>query len=149
MSNHFTVRLRVRYAECDPQNVVFNSRYVEYIDVAMTEYYREVLGGYEKLVEAGIETQVISVQIDWKSSARCDDVLDLVIGAPQFGNTSVAFDVLIQNFKTQQVVAETRIVYVTVDGQSFTKMSTPQAIRDKLQAGFSGTVIDLSGVKSP
>jgi acyl-CoA thioesterase FadM len=37
-----TVLVRVRFAECDAQNVVFNARYGDYVDVAVSEYYREV-----------------------------------------------------------------------------------------------------------
>ncbi len=35
----FSTRFRVRYAEIDGQKVVFNSRYLEYADVAVTEYW--------------------------------------------------------------------------------------------------------------
>jgi len=35
----FSTRFRVRYAEIDGQRVVFNSRYLEYADVAATEYW--------------------------------------------------------------------------------------------------------------
>lgn len=36
----FHVRKRVRYAEIDAQRVVFNSRYLEYFDIGITEYWR-------------------------------------------------------------------------------------------------------------
>ena len=42
MSRVLVHPLRVRYAECDPQGVVFNSRYLEYFDVALTELWREI-----------------------------------------------------------------------------------------------------------
>ena len=32
----FSTRFRVRYAEIDGQRIVFNSRYLEYADVAVT-----------------------------------------------------------------------------------------------------------------
>ncbi len=35
----FSTRFRVRYAEIDGQKVVFNSRYLEYADVAATEFW--------------------------------------------------------------------------------------------------------------
>src|SRR5262249_11086983 len=38
----FRHRIRVRYSEIDGQAVVFNSRYLEYADVAITEYYRSL-----------------------------------------------------------------------------------------------------------
>ncbi|MDQ4072071.1 MAG: hypothetical protein M3088_04240 [Actinomycetota bacterium] len=40
MSLGFVPRLRVLYAECDPQGVVFNADY--HFDVALTELWREV-----------------------------------------------------------------------------------------------------------
>ena len=33
---------RARYAEVDAQAVVFNSRYLEYFDIGITEYFRAV-----------------------------------------------------------------------------------------------------------
>jgi acyl-CoA thioesterase FadM len=36
----FRYYLRVRYAECDAQKVVFHSRYAEYTDVAINEFFR-------------------------------------------------------------------------------------------------------------
>jgi len=33
----FVHPLRVRYGECDPQQIVFNANYFAYFDVAMTE----------------------------------------------------------------------------------------------------------------
>ena len=32
--------LRVRWAEVDPQGIVFNGNYLTYADVAITEYFR-------------------------------------------------------------------------------------------------------------
>ena len=71
MQNHvsndnpnFTLLLRVRYAECDAQQVVFNARYADYIDVAMTEYFREVVGGFQSLLDKGLDNQVVSLHID-------------------------------------------------------------------------------------
>ena len=35
----FSTRFRVRYAEIDGQRIVFNSRYLEYADVAITDFW--------------------------------------------------------------------------------------------------------------
>ena len=34
----FELLLRVRYSECDAQEVVFNARYADYADLAATEF---------------------------------------------------------------------------------------------------------------
>ncbi|HSC71381.1 MAG TPA: acyl-CoA thioesterase, partial [Candidatus Methylomirabilis sp.] len=36
----FSFPIRVRYSEIDVQGIVYNSRYLEYVDVALTEYFR-------------------------------------------------------------------------------------------------------------
>ena len=48
----FAWKKRVRYAEIDAQAVVYNSRYLEYFDLALTEYWREA-GLYDHTTVAG------------------------------------------------------------------------------------------------
>jgi acyl-CoA thioester hydrolase len=38
--NPFRYYLRVRYSECDAQKIVFNARYGEYVDLAVSEFMR-------------------------------------------------------------------------------------------------------------
>jgi len=40
----YTYQLRPRYNECDPQGVVFHAEYFVYSDVAITEFFREIIG---------------------------------------------------------------------------------------------------------
>ena len=54
----FVHRLQVRYGECDPQGIVFNAHYVAYFDVALTELWREALGGWNAMVATGVEAGV-------------------------------------------------------------------------------------------
>ena len=51
VKNQFTLLLRVRYGECDAQQVVFNARYADYIDIALTEYFRVAVGGFQALLD--------------------------------------------------------------------------------------------------
>ena len=73
----FTLKIRVRYGECDAQQVVFNARYADYVDLAATEYYRALFGGYHALIASGYDTQVVRLDIHWRSPARFDEVLAL------------------------------------------------------------------------
>ena len=52
----FSTQFRVRYAEIDGQKVVFNSRYLEYADVAATEFW-EWTGIAEALGPVWTETE--------------------------------------------------------------------------------------------
>ena len=79
ITDKFTLLLRVRYGECDAQQVVFNARYADYIDIAMTEYFRAAVGGFHVLLDQGLDNQVVSLHIDWLSSAKFDDVLAIEV----------------------------------------------------------------------
>ena len=54
MREPFRFRFRVRYNECDAQQVVFNARYADYVDLAMTEFMRALGRDYKALLARGI-----------------------------------------------------------------------------------------------
>src|SRR6266540_4152433 len=83
----FRYYLRVRYAECDAQKVVFNSRYAEYVDVGLNEFLRAA-GIHDQFVTGALDFQLVKQTIEWKAPARFDQVLELAIAAKHLGNTS-------------------------------------------------------------
>ena len=62
MAEPFTHRLRVRYAECDLQGVLFNANYLAYIDHTITELWRAAYGGYTVMLDRGVDIVVAEVQ---------------------------------------------------------------------------------------
>ena len=90
MSRALSYPMRVRFAECDPQGIVFNSRYLEYFDVAMTEIWREAIGPYEQATaDAGVDLVVAEAGIRYRDSLRFDDVFDLRASVARIGTTSM------------------------------------------------------------
>lgn len=67
-------RHRVRYHEADAQGFLFNSRYLELADVALTEFFRALGWPYQKLVAAGVDPSVVKATIEYKTPARFEDV---------------------------------------------------------------------------
>lgn len=147
MEQAFTLKLRVRYAECDAQQVVFNARYADYADVAATEYVRAMFGSYENLLKLGMDNQVVNLQIAWKGSARFDDVLALKVTTSHVGNTSFAFKIDVFNHTTEQDIASVDLTYVMVDTERYQKCSIPEDIKKLLHQGGTGVVVDQSGVR--
>src|SRR6266446_6229328 len=74
----FRYFLRVRYAECDAQKVVFNSRYAEYVDVGFNEFLRAA-GVHDQFVTGPLDFQLVKQTVEWKGPARFDQVLELAI----------------------------------------------------------------------
>lgn len=146
MSNTCTLRIRVRYAECDAQQVVFNARYGDYADLAATEYMRALIGDFKNLLASGFDNQVVSLHIDWKQSACFDDVLDLVTSIDHVGNTS--FRLLVNMYRVEnntELVAQAKVTYVVVDGKSFKKAAIPPLLTENFQRKFD-VFINQSGL---
>ena len=146
LSEHFTLLLRVRYGECDAQQVVFNARYADYIDIAMTEYFREAVGGFQYLLDQGLDNQVVSLHIDWHSSAKFDDVLAISVTSTKLGNTSYGFEIFINDYISQKLIAESSMTYVMVDTQNYHKTPVPDWLREKLLSSTSWPLINHAGV---
>lgn len=130
MGERFRHRLRVRYSECDPQGVVFNARYLDYHDVAMTELHREALGPYQDLVEAGVEMVVAEATLRFLGPAGFDDQLDLLLWVTRLGETSVTTSLAVR--KGSEVIVETAVRYVFVNAATRRKTPIPAAVRKGL-----------------
>src|SRR5215210_4140484 len=110
--------MRVRYGECDPQGVVFNANYLAYVDVVLTEFWREAVGGWHEMLEQGLDMVVAESRLRFRAPARFDDVLDLVLRIERLGTTSISFAVDIRRADGALLVeAETRHVLVRAGTQ--------------------------------
>src|SRR5438874_13794990 len=89
MTRPFRYYLRVRYIECDAQKVVFNSRYGEYVDVAINEFMRAI-GALADFVHGHLDFQLVNQKIAWKGPAPYHQVQELVIVLTGPGATSLA-----------------------------------------------------------
>lgn len=146
MAQPFTHLLRVRYADCDAQAIVFNGKYVEYIDVASTEFVREIWGGFNTLFERDLDHQVVNVNVAWKSPAAFDDVLAISVESAHIGNTSYTLKVWFNNHATGVLIATAEIVYVMINTQKHEKAPIPDDMREALEKGAPNVVVDHAGV---
>src|SRR3981081_360728 len=87
MGQAFVHRLRVRYAECDREGVVFNAHYFAYFDLAMTELWRSAVGRYDAMIERGIDMVVAEAQARFLDSARFDDATAPEVSVERLGTT--------------------------------------------------------------
>jgi acyl-CoA thioester hydrolase len=123
-----THRIRVRYGECDPQGVVFNAHYFAYFDVALTELWRVAAGGYEPMMEGGVDVQVVEATARYKAPARFDEEIDISIEVTHLGTTSMV--TALQIHRDGQLLVEGELVHVFVDVKTLTKTPIPDRFRE-------------------
>ncbi|WP_418314719.1 YbgC/FadM family acyl-CoA thioesterase [Piscinibacter sakaiensis] len=133
----FLERLRVRWAEIDAQQIVFNGHYLMYFDTAIAGYWRAMAMPYHETMEglAG-DLYVRKASLDYLGSARYDDLLDVGLRCRRIGNSSIVFDgaVLLQ----ERLLVGCELVYVFADPASQTSKPVPPALREALQGFEAG-----------
>ncbi len=141
MPDKFRYYLRVRYAECDAQKVVFNSRYAEYVDIATTEFFRAI-GYHQALLTGAFDFQLVKQTIAWKAPARFDQVLEIGVSAKHLGTTSFTLLAEFHIAPDDRIVADCETVYVLVDAGTLQKTPIPDGLRAALERGAPEGVTD-------
>jgi acyl-CoA thioester hydrolase len=127
----FRNQLRVRYNECDPQGVVFNANYLTYFDLTMTELWRE-LGGYQSMVDSGVDMVVAEARIRYRSALRFDDEFEARVTVSELGESSMSTEVELA--RDGETVAQGELRYVFIESGGGAKQPIPDQIRDRLSA---------------
>lgn len=145
MTRDFGLLIRVRYSECDAQQVVFNARYADYADLAATEFVRHALGGYQQLLEQGLDTQVVNLTLNWMSPARFDDVLLIEVKTERTGTTSYTLKMRMTRHPDEVLLAECQVTYVLVNTHDYQKCPIPSDLKDKLMTGAPEVLVNQAG----
>ena len=106
--------LRVRWSEVDMQAIVFNGHYLNYFDVAFTEYWRNTgLPNVLQQANDGREMFTRKATVEYIAPARFDDDLEIGVRCAGFGRSSVRF--VLEIFLRDQHLISGELVYVYAD----------------------------------
>lgn len=131
MPEPFIYKLRVRYAECDPQGVLFNANYLAYVDHTITELWRAAYGGYTAMLDRGIDIVVAEANLRFLGSARFDDQITIEATVTNIGTTSVSSSY--RFLRADELLLEARLRHVFIDRRTATKTPLPGWARDGLK----------------
>ncbi len=111
---HFFWPLRVRYAEIDAQNVVFNAHYLTYFDVALTEACR--VTGHDWMADmqqSGCDFQLVKSLVEYRQPLRFDDEFEVAVAISRLGRSSVSWQLSV--WVADELYASGEIVWVYTD----------------------------------
>jgi acyl-CoA thioester hydrolase len=107
----------VRFIECDQQGIVFNAHYLVWADEAVNTWWVGRGVRWEELNARGLEYLVVASALDWRSSARWGDTVEVDAELDTLGRTSLAVRFVIR--VGDRICCEVRTTYVcTADGAS-------------------------------
>jgi acyl-CoA thioester hydrolase len=124
----FHHKFRVRWSETDAQGVVFNARYLDYADIAVTEYWRAC--GL-RLVNPGepLEFHVKKATVLWNAPIFPDELIEVMCRTTKIGRTSITKVVEVHGASGDDLRAEIELVSVYVDLESHRPMVLPEWIK--------------------
>jgi acyl-CoA thioester hydrolase len=131
MGEPFVYRLRVRYAECDPQGVLFNANYLAYIDHTITELWRAAYGGYTEMLDRGVDIVVAEANLRFLGSAGFDDEIAIEAVVANLGITSVTTQY--RFLRGHELLLEATLRHVFIDRATATKTPMPDWARQGLE----------------
>ncbi len=130
-----TTQIRVRYGEVDQMGFLYHSHYVEYFDVARTEFIRS-LGISNKEIEAdGVMLPVLNVTIDYRLPAHYDDILTIRTTLREMPGVKIRFyyEVLLPD---GQVSTTGSVTLAFMDSQTKKAVRPPKKLLDLVRPYF-------------
>ena len=133
----FVQEFRVRYNECDMQNVVFNANYFIYADDAVAQFVRQGLAdelGKDisaiDLIEVGFDFMLKTTTATWHKGAKYTDIIHAACSVSRWGNTS--FDVAVDMTVNGEQVFDCVITYVSVTPGAPQPVQVPDVVKRSL-----------------
>lgn len=108
-----STKIRVRYGETDQMGVVYYGNYPLYLEQGRTEWLREIGFSYRWMEEHGIHLPVTELHINYRRSARYDDIITVETTLRNIPTAKIDFDYAIFNEEKELLVtASTTLVFI-------------------------------------
>jgi len=100
--------IRVRYADTDKMQFVYNGKYLEYFEVGRTELLRSLGLPYSVVEHHGYQLPVIEASVKYKSPAHYDDLLEIETLVRELPNPKFRIEYVIRKAESaaKEIVAE-------------------------------------------
>ena len=133
----FTHRHKVGFADVDPAGIVFYPRYFEMINATIENWFRSVGYGFDQMIlQDGYAVPTATIQVDFKTPSRLDDLVELELQLVRLGRSSIGLQINIQCEGELRAVVQQTLVFIRMEGNK------PVRIPDSLRAGLERSMED-------
>ncbi len=131
-----TTELRVRYADTDKMQFVYNGKYLEYFEVGRTELLRSTGLSYSELEKNGYQLPLIEANVKYKNPAYYDDVLEIEASVKELYSPRVRIEYVIRRKETKELIAEGYTTHIFIKADTKKAVRPPQIYIDALKKFF-------------
>jgi len=129
--------IRVRYADTDQMQFVYNGKYLEYFEVGRTEMLREVGLPYSVLEKDGYQLPLLEANIKYIKPAHYDDVLIIKSFLKEYPALKIHIDYQILRKKTNELIAEGFTLHVFINRNTKKILRPPESFLNVCKQFFS------------
>ena len=126
-------KVKVRYSEIDCQKIVYNSHYLTYFDISISELMDDLFNQEKYNKETNNEFHTVSVNMSFKSSAQLNDNLEIYSAVKQIGNSSLTFIQEIYKENSDELINSAEIVWVNTNQKEHKASPIPQDLKEKFE----------------
>lgn len=128
--------IRVRYADTDKMQFVYNGKYLEYFEVGRTELLRARGLPYSTLEKNGYQLPLIEAGLKYKKPAVYDDLLEVEATVRELYSAKVHIEYIVKNADTQDLICEGFTTHMFIKADTKRPAKPPKIYIDALAPFF-------------
>lgn len=132
-----TTSIRVRYADTDKMQFVYNGKYLEYFEVGRTELLRSSGLAYSEVEKNGYQLPLIEAGVKYFSPGRYDDILNIEATVKELISPKVHIEYKITREGTGELIAEGFTTHMFINADTKKAVRPPKIYIDALKPFFN------------
>jgi len=131
-----TTSIRVRYADTDKMQFVYNGKYLEYFEVGRTEILRNNGLPYSELEKTGYQLPLIEAGLKFNNPAHYDDILLIKTSIQELYSAKVHIEYIIKRESDNALIATGFTTHMFIRSENKKPTKPPQIYIDALKKYF-------------
>jgi acyl-CoA thioester hydrolase len=132
----FETKIRVRYADTDQMNFVYNGKYLEYFEVGRTEMLREYNLPYNLIESKGFQLPLLEAFVKYVNPAYYDDILRIKSFVKEMPVFKIHIDYIITRNDSKDIVAKGFTKHVFINKNTKKAVRLPEFFIEAIKQNY-------------
>ncbi len=131
-----TTEIRVRYADTDKMQFVYNGKYLEYFEVGRTELFRSLGFPYRLIESNGYQLPLVEAGVKYFIPATYDDLLSIKATVRELYTAKPKVEYEVKRKDTGELIAEGFTTHVFINSETKKAVRPPKIYIEALAPFF-------------